>query len=239
MKKIKLLPILLLAILLTGVSCSKDKSDVDPLDAVTLNMLDETNGKTMLGNSTVYINKANNFFSTSSLIADLGTIGGLGTQVAPQLTTLVKEVAVSQGHTYQIFDPRMLLLFPSGVRAMRVDASYYRMCVISPLKNEGEIKGSVVKYISRYPETYGLPDYQHVFGEVAYAGDKVEISLPSGAECSWDSYEETIFEIFRDGRKLNLILKQTPTSSSGEIGGHPFHIRMNNVYTTVIVMVVH
>lgn len=237
MKKIKFLPVLLFAISFLGVSCSKE-SPMEPSDAVTLNMLSESNGKTLLGNSDVYINKANNFCGSSFLIADLGAIGGLGTQVAPQLTTLVREVAVSQGHTYQIFDARMLRLFSSGVRATRVDASYYRMCVISPLKNEGQAVGSVVKYISRYPETHGLPDYQYVFGEVGYADDKVEISLPSGAECEWDSYEDTIFHIHQDGNKLNVILKSTPTSSSGEIGGHQFHIRLGNVFTTVLVIVV-
>jgi hypothetical protein len=45
MKKTKLLQILLVGILLTGAACSDiDDTPIDPVNTVTLNMLDEENG---------------------------------------------------------------------------------------------------------------------------------------------------------------------------------------------------
>jgi hypothetical protein len=46
------------------VACSNDDDNTpdDPAGTVTLNMLNENNGMTELGNSDVYINKANNFY---------------------------------------------------------------------------------------------------------------------------------------------------------------------------------
>ena len=41
------------------VNCSDDDTPDDPADTITLNMLNEHNGKTYLGESKTYINEAN------------------------------------------------------------------------------------------------------------------------------------------------------------------------------------
>ena len=83
MKKL-LLPLLLAAFAVGVSSCSDDKIPGDPEGTVTLNMMDESNGKTMLDDSGIYIDKAQNFVSGDNCVLfALGKVGGLGA-VAPK-----------------------------------------------------------------------------------------------------------------------------------------------------------
>ena len=66
MKKL-LLPLLLAAFAVGVSSCSDDKIPGDPEGTVTLNMMDESNGKTMLDDSGIYIDKAQNFVSPETI----------------------------------------------------------------------------------------------------------------------------------------------------------------------------
>lgn len=83
----------------------------DPADTITLNMLNEHNGKTYLGESKTYINEANNFVTSSNFISDVGNGAGVGADILPSLTNLTHEVAVTPGHIYQIFDKNTLIDF--------------------------------------------------------------------------------------------------------------------------------
>lgn len=85
------------------VNCSDDDTPDDPADTITLNMLNEHNGKTYLGESNVYINEANNFITSKNFISDVGNGAGVGANILPSLTNLTHEVAVTPGHIYQIF----------------------------------------------------------------------------------------------------------------------------------------
>lgn len=67
MKKL-LLPLLLAAFAVGVSSCSDDKIPGDPEGTVTLNMMDESNGKTMLDDSGIYIDKAQNFVSGDNCV---------------------------------------------------------------------------------------------------------------------------------------------------------------------------
>jgi hypothetical protein len=159
MKKTKLLQILLVGILLAGAACSDiDDTPIDPVNTVTLNMLDEENGKTMLGESDVFINKANNFQSQSCFIADIGNVGGVGTKIPPKLDNLAREVAVCQGQMYQVYDGETLRTFPSGVRAIMAGAAYYHLFVVSQILVDTKSIGAIVKYVSVYPKTENLPE---------------------------------------------------------------------------------
>ena len=96
------------------VNCSDDDTPDDPADTITLNMLNEHNGKTYLGESKTYINEANNFVTSSNFISDVGNGAGVGADILPSLTNLTHEVLVTPGHIYQIFDKNTLIDFPSG-----------------------------------------------------------------------------------------------------------------------------
>lgn len=59
MKTKKLFGMLLLFLSsISFISCSDDNDAKDPEDTITLNMLNEENGKTLLGVSDVYINSS-------------------------------------------------------------------------------------------------------------------------------------------------------------------------------------
>lgn len=70
--------LLLLFFTFSFTSCNDDDDTKDPEGTVTLNMLNEENGKTILGESDVYINSSNNFKTSSCYIADAGKASGLG-----------------------------------------------------------------------------------------------------------------------------------------------------------------
>lgn len=80
-------------------------------------MMNEGNGKTLLGKSDVYINNSNNFKTSTCYIADMGEASGLGTPVKPSLDNLANEMAVVPGHLYHIYDRRCSPGFPFGKKS--------------------------------------------------------------------------------------------------------------------------
>lgn len=229
---------LLFASSLLTASCDKDDdTSIDPAGTVTLNMLDEQSGKTFLGQSDVYINKANNFRTSSCLIAATGQAAGLGGQTTPELDNLVREVAVTPGHVYQIFDFESMREFPSGTKAVQLGTVYYKVYVVSPIATETGASGMVVKYISVSPDANGLPEYGYQFGSVNYSGDVATMKLPKDVECFWYSGIPEVFDIEVRGDELILILRKTPTEYNGVRGNYNIYIRKGNVFTSVVVHV--
>lgn len=235
-KTIGISMMLMSALFITG--CDNDDDANDPEGTITLNMLDENNGKTFLGESDVYINRANNFHTSSCLIADIGNIGGLGKINVPKLDNLVREAAVIPGHIYQVFDYEAVREFPSGTRAVAVGAAYYQAYAVSPISSEANTVGTVVKYISVYPDSRGLPEYGYKLGEVNYGGDLVSMKLPKNSECFWYGGIPEVFDIWIEDGVLYMRLIRTPTDYNGIKGGYEVYIRVGNVYTSVFVRVV-
>ena len=64
MKKKKTFTALCCLFALIICSCNNDDDLEMPADAITLNMMNEGNGKTVLGESDLYINAANNFYTS-------------------------------------------------------------------------------------------------------------------------------------------------------------------------------
>lgn len=237
-KKSLLLQILLTSIVITGIySCTADNTMAnDPADSVNLNMLDERNGKTLLGTTDVYINKAYNFYTSSCLIAGGGKVGGLGAMKDPQLSNLVREAAVTPGHIYQVFDRKTVLEFQSGTRAIMIGASYYRLYVTSPITIDNNPVGATVKYVEVYPDDRGLPKFGSLLGELAYGGQSLFLDLPAGAELH--SYSTEVFAIRQvDERQVEIMLIKTPTDYNGTRGDWDFPIRLGDVFTEVIIRV--
>lgn len=237
MKKETLLRILLAAILLVGVSCSDNETPGDPTDTISLNMMDELNGHTRLGTTDVYINEANNFYTYSCLIADAGSAGGLGATMPPRLGNLASEVAVTPGHIYQIFDEETVRDFPSGVRAVMIEAAYYHLYVVSPILIDSESAGAVVKYVALYPETNGLPKYEHLIGEMNYSGESVSMKLPKDAECVWHDSLSEVFDIAIEDGTLQITLNREPSDYNGIAGSYAVYMRVGNAFTTVLARV--
>lgn len=233
---------LMLTLFIFTTSCDKNDDDAqDPEDAVTLNMQDELNGKTPLGTSGVYINKANNFYTTSNYIADCGNASGLGVKVAPKLENLVRETAATPGHLYQIFERGSIQDFDSGVRSIRVGAAYYKVYVVSLITADNKSIGAVVKYVLAYPDGKNLPEWEHNLGNIDNIDDKVEMTLPRGAECSFENHDSSgndgAFDVSTTNGKLVIRLLKSPNQISGPWGVYNTYIRLDNVYTAVTVNV--
>lgn len=226
-----------------GCGDDKDNDDItnDPVSTVTLNMLDEQNGKTMLGNSDVYINKANNFKTHSCLISDAGNAAGVGIKIDPRLNNLSREIAVIPGHIYQIFDEASLRDFPSGNRAVQLETGFYQAYVVSPIVNKDTTTGAVIKYILTYPDKKGLPEFGHILGSLNSSGETIETTLPQDAECFFENHfgsEETgAFHISLTDGKLTVTLNKNPDIISGPYGTYRTYIRTANVFTVVIINV--
>lgn len=240
-RKLDLLGILLMSLTFSVfTSCDKDDAE-DPVDAVTLNMLNEQNGKTLLGTSDVYINKSNNFRASSNFISAAGSASGVGVKIEPQMGNLVREAAVIQGHVYQVFDRETICEFPSGARALQVGAGYYQVYVVAPITSDDILTGAMVKYMLTYPNRKGLPEWEHDLGRLGYVGETVEMALPKGAECFFEEHSSSgnaeAFHVSTTGGKLVITLNKMPNPDYGPYGTYRTYIRSGNVFTTVVVNV--
>lgn len=233
MKKNLLLRLLFVVMLFSVISCSDDDDSVDLQNITTLNMLNEDNGRTRLGNSDIYITDENNFSTSSCLLVELGGASGIGKVVPPKVGDgLVRKAAVLPGYLYQAFDEETIKEFPSGTVAVIVGANYYQFYVESAImkdvSNTGTAVnvGAVVKYASVYPDPQDLPEYGSVIGEVNNDNAGVVVQFAGDVEYA---YQDTYgFNVTVDGGKL------TATYIEG-FGDYPIYIRKGNVYTKVLI----
>lgn len=188
MKKL-LLPLLLAAFAVGVSSCSDDKIPGDPEGTVTLNMMDESNGKTMLDDSGIYIDKAQNFVSGDNCVLfALGKVGGLGAVAPKSLVTGASAAAVQAGHGYVAVRPGVLMSFPSGKHAMPIGGqkmNYLKIYVVSPLTEESRTVGAAIRYVTDLPKPYKLPEYGSTVLRIDRSNydhleQEVSLSLPAG-----------------------------------------------------------
>lgn len=237
MKKNVFSSLLLAVMLIGGISCSDD-IDVDLRDVVALNMANEDNGKTLLGNSDVYINKANNFKTDTFLIAPLGKTKGIGSVIYPQaMEGMVHETEVIPNHLYQVFDEDDVMSFPSGKWAAAVDAVYYQMYVESLITEGDKTTGAKVQFVPVTPEQYGLPYYDYPIGNLASAGEGVSNHLYDDVEYFYNDRFSEVFNVLIMDRYMQLTLKEDPTEENGLRGDYAIYARRGSVYTKLIVTV--
>lgn len=237
MKTKQLFGILLFLCSIGFVNCGDDDDNKDPEGSITLNMMNEGNGKTLLGTSDVYINNSNNFKTSTCFIADMGETSGLGAPVKPSLDNLAKEMAAVPGHLYNIYDRDVLLDFPSGKRAITIGSGYYKAYVISPITVNGTTTGATLKYVLGYPETNDLPQYETVIGNVDNVGDQIEYTLPKDAELCFSNYldgEKNSFDIQLVNGKLKVTLLKSINHISGPYGDYGIFVRSGVAYTYVM-----
>lgn len=237
MKKNVLGGLLLVVMLIGSVSCSDD-IDVDLRDVVTLNVANEDNGKTLLGNSDVYINKANNFKTDTFLIAPLGKTKGVGSVIYPQaMEGMVHETEVIPNHLYQVFDEDDVMGFPSGEWAVAVDAVYYQMYVESLITEGDKTTGAVVQFVPVTPESNGLPYYDYPTGSLTSAGEGMSNYLYDDVEYFYNDRFSEVFNVLIMDRYMQLTLKEDPTEENGLRGDYAIYARRGHVYTKLIVTV--
>lgn len=122
-------------------ACSKDDGGKgDPAGSALLNMMNESNGRTLLGSSDVYVDDAGNFVCSSAVIAYVGRVNGLN-GVPIRFDNLVRKTAVDVGGGYLVYDGEALHEFPSGHIALAAGATFYRMRVESEIMGEDAVTG--------------------------------------------------------------------------------------------------
>lgn len=234
---------------LTGMTVTSCSSDDDmyydmPDTVIALNMMNESNGDTKLGDSNVYINNADNFTSSSSsaVIASLGRNGSY--TAAPMLTQLAKEVAVAPGEFYQVFKDSDIKIFASGKRALSVNASYYNMYVSDWISDEsGKHTGAKVSYNIQAVSRGSLPEWNEIACTLTHGiGPNTswvspetpkEITFPTGSEINidyngWESYVS--LEV--DG---STVTAQFTNNRPRQSGLAYIYVRDGNMYTRVII----
>ena len=218
-------------------ACSDDDDNKDPEGSVTLNMMNEENGKTLLGVSDVYINEANNFKTSYCFIADMGKTSGLGTSTKNLLNNLSQEIAIIPNHLYHIYDENIIQDFPSGNRAVMIGSGYYKVYVEELITKENLTTGAILKYILAYPETNALPEYETNIGTMHNIGDYIEYPLSKDTELSFSEYLDThnvAFNIQITDKKLKITQRQSTDSTSGPYGEYKIYIRSGTTFTCVV-----
>jgi hypothetical protein len=229
------------ALLLAFTGCSSNNDTKDPEGTVTLNVMNEMYGKTLLANSDIYINKANNFKTQSCYMVDAGAASSLNTNYQPDLQNITHEVAVQSKHLYYFYDSNSILEFPSGKRAVYLGASYYKVIVNAPIMDNGINKGAIVKYVSCYPSPDNLPAVETTIGNMTSSGDQLTYSVPKDAECAAGSYlnsDSKHFDIHLDNGTLTIKLKKDVDHVYGPYGDYTLYVRSGNVYTSLIFHIV-
>ena len=145
---------LLLLIALGFMGCNNDNT-VEPEGAIALNMLNEDNGKTTLGESGVYLDKSNNFTGRNVFLSDLGPMSNLGFVSDIKALPVADKVAATVGHGYLVYAEETRREFPSKNTAFAVGHTYYKMYIESAIE---ENKGVRVKYIPVTIPTGVLPE---------------------------------------------------------------------------------
>ena len=230
---------LMALLVLTAASCSKDDGTAsDPNGTVMLNMLDESNGKTILGDSGIYIDKAQNFVAGGdcSLFA-FGSAASLGSARVKSLENPTLRIAVQAGHAYVACRRGAMVVFPSGKMALPIwdnRVNYLKFYVTSQLKEGDNIIGAAVKYVTVKPETYGLPEYESIVLTIDFnnynLNDEVALTLPD-ADLEYDFHGNADITCEKRGRKLFF----RASSVYGNTGGYVLYLRIRESYTKVYV----
>ncbi len=236
MKNSKLLLVSAALLLTTSfVTCSSSDDDTpnDPVGTVTLNMLNEDNGQTELGNSDVYIDNGNNFYSSSCLLSSLGKKNGLGSISDILLIGGTNTIAAEPENAYQVFPSAAIREFPSGKLALSIGSNYYNVYVVSQMKQEDAVIGANVKFILMDVPGNDLPKLNTNIGTLDHNNanqQEITIELPT----SDFEYEPTFgnnvneYEHGKNGNKLTI--KLIDFFMPVDFG---FYIRIKDSYTYV------
>lgn len=214
-------------------SCNNDDDNTEPLGTIAINMMSEDHGKTQLGNSDVYIDKAYNFYGPSCSITSLGKKKGLQ-HSKPLFNGLATKVAVEPGNAYQIFRDAAIREFPSGKRALNIEADYYNVYVFSHIIQNDAIVGANVKFALEKTPNHGLPKYNSHIGDIfsqEFNTHELIITLPTAdfeVEPEFASSRYYTLDYQEEGNKL--IVKLIDYKESDVFG---FYIRIQESFTYV------
>ena len=219
-----------LFITLFATSCSEDESSL--ASYTSLNMLDENHGKTLLGETGVYINGSMNFRSDNWQIVDLGTSVSLPSGQIPNLDNLSNETSVLPNHRYVSCKSENVLSFPSHKNAYEIGCKYYQFVVSSFLEKETSKVGAVVEYTSSLSNENELPQKDTNIGNLFGLDEQLSFDALGAEEyCFFGKSED--FSISLSKGYLKVALRKSPNELYGPYGKYIIYLRKGNVYTKV------
>ena len=240
MKKIKIIGALLCALCLAACS-NDDDIDLFPEGTASLRMMNEDNGRTLLGNSDVYITKDGNFSSDQYPLFDMGERKGISDINMPDFTNMAPSVAVEPGHGYVVCNANDVLFFSdSRTYAIAENANVYRIYVDTWIRDqEDNITGANVRFLLGKP-TDGMPAWDSTAGTIYMVRptDRIEpvrIDLPEGdIEVKYLGDDTQTLTHSISGRTLT-ITKQDFYIPGSDHAEYSLLVRSGHVYTRLTV----
>lgn len=232
MKKVKMFVLLALSLCITlfATSCSEDETSQASFNS--LNMLDENHGKTLLGETGVYINGSMNFRSDSWQVIDLGISSSFPSKTMPNLDNLSSEISVLPNHRYACCNTKNVLTFPSHKKAYEIGCKYYQFVVSSFLEKETGKVGAVVEYTSSLSDEKELPQKDTNIGNLFGLDEQLSFDALGAEEyCFFEKSED--FAISLSNGHLKVALRKSPNELYGPYGTYSIYLRKGNVYTKV------
>lgn len=215
------------------VSCDKDDDNNEPSGVISINIMNEDNGKTTLGNSDVYIDKANNFYGPYCLISSLGQKNRL-TNFIPILDGVAPKVAVETNNAYQFFKNAALKEFASGKLALNITADYYNVYVVSQIKKNDAVVGANIKFALADVPHFDLPEYNSNIGIIYHNNEyenELTITLPSSDFEFEEVFASSNYYILECEKKNNKLIVKLVDYKTSDVFG--FYIRIKESYTYI------
>ena len=132
--------------------------------------MNEDNGRTILGNSDIYITNELNFRSDQFPIMDMGERKGISDIDMPNFINMAPEVAVLPGHGYVTCCADHVRTFGSQKKAIKEDADVYRIFVDSWIEDKEQAKtGANVYFLLGKPdESNQIPVWNSNIGTLTW-----------------------------------------------------------------------
>ena len=229
----------LLLCTLCFTACSDDDGiDLFPEGTASLRMMNEDNGRTLLGNSDVYITREGNFASDASPLFDMGVCRGIGDIRLPDFVNMAPAVAVEPGHGYVVCNADYVTRFPSGTYAIAEYSDVYRVYVDSWIRGEEDkITGANVRFLLGKPAE-GMPAWDSMAGTIYLVRmtDRIEpvrIDLPDGdIEVEYEDSADEWLTYSVQNRTLTVTMPNfyIPGSDRAE---YSLRVRSGHVYTQI------
>lgn len=241
MQKLLYLAVICGATCLTA--CSDDEPSV-PSDALSLNMMNESNGATAISGTDIHITDADNFSSARYAIAYLGDKSGFSS--TPSLAQTSGEAAVIPGGFYQ-FIPSRAIDEIAGASAVPVGTSFINLHVDSWLYDgDKDISGARVSFAETKAASTALPAWDsEITVRLRERNDGVEqgeYSFPRGCVIDDDVevsrlYESWLYERLDVAVSDNRLTFANPSYSPGGYALVTAMVRYGSVYTRARIVV--
>jgi len=172
--------ILATLLLVAASACNNKDKYAEPDDQVSVNLLDEDNGKTLFAATDIYITREHNFVSPLSYyLVDMEKVRNLGhvEEFVSEIKTITNQVAVVEFEGYLAFKRSDCARFPSGCVGIASNALYYGIFVDGWIKKDKEKVGAVVYFSEYRPDAGSLPEWGSTLNGT-YSDGKVTVTVP-------------------------------------------------------------